>query len=317
MSIVAVKTADGTSVIDYLNGTKTGTLVYNVPINDKTAAYAATGLPQLFVGAPHPTEPALKLDNVTFSPIADSGGSTLTFQYSNNGRFGGNGTGQQPTPTEDLTDALWGWEESIERFQVPYQQLVSETVVQPTAAGQAPSTIEIFKWQFGEKKPLIVKQRKIIRPLTFNIKVDNVRVFDAGSDQADTVHNIRGRRYLFLGQNIRPLGKNVFNVSYRWELDNGVYLNADAVTNPGSLVGPFVPGTEPQTGCVIVLPQNRGASAYEPDEKNRVLLLSPFMQLVPLQSNSPGVLPCRIQEVPIYGDDPNGWRNLIGTEVLV
>lgn len=278
-----------------VDNSQSATRSYIAYTRDREAALLADGLPSLLPGTRHPDYPSMVIQSV--SPRLDGAIYRIDIQYAN--RTGSAGGGNTTTNPDDLNDHLWGWGMRVAEFIIPAQQKVVNKIAKPD------DTVAIKEtWQFLQKPPTI--QRRFIRRILriSGIEVVNSNAFDAIYEQAEKLHRIRGKQYLFVGGEVDNGGSgNVYSVTYTWEFDKGIRLPS----------GLFVGNNE----CLILKPDTAGPPGWsDPDASGCEGFLLPYHKLVSRASSDPEVEPNAIDQKLFYGIDDDGWRSLPGVGAL-
>jgi len=297
LSAILLDSSDGT-VRDLDRGTITARPRYFVSTNVEANALSDPGLPSLLPGSPHPQYPNLLLRTVAFTPSGGSGFVDLSYSSAS----GSTSNPQTPTPPDEIDGRRWRWSFRIGTTTIPRQQFVKKT--KPNTTG-GEDTFRV--WEFAQQNQLVVERVYIHRILDLNIEIQNVAQFDVVAFQRNKIHTINGVRYRYLGMENSNTGGTVYSVSHTWEQDIGIRLPASTL-NVGSLDSYYqipveVLGAQPDP--------------YAPAADGTLLYLFPYHHLDVAYSDDPLTTPHTVHAVATYGDDPDGWRSLPGSEAIL
>lgn len=209
---------------------------------------------------PHPDDPLMVINTVTFSPTGY--GTQVLAQYVPVEFL-------DPTPPEDTTGLDWtkiDTDHEDEDIDIPVFELVTKQF--PTAGG---GTEEKKVWK---RKDNAVPFRKsvVVHRLTVNATVSSglgvaaqFALTDLIKDQHNKIHTINGRKMLFRAGGTRRIEKDKYQFNYEWYEDPGIPYLLDfiirdndgiALNRPGlAIIGSEAfPVAGPFNGQLYVIP---------------------------------------------------------------
>ena len=297
MTAVLLDSSNGT-VRDLDRNTITARPRYFVSTNIEAIALTDPGLPSLLPGSPHPQYPNLLLRTVGFTPSGGSGFVDLSYSSAS----GNTSNPQTPTPPDEIDARRWRWSFRVGSTTIPRQQYVPK--VKPTTTG-GEETFNV--WEFAQQIPLVVERVYIHRILDLNIEIQNVSQFDVVAAQRNKIHTINGRRYRYIGMENNNTGGSVYAISHTWEQDFGIRL-------PASTLNAASTDSYYQIPLEVLASQS---DPYAPAADGTLLYLFPYHHLTIAYSNTPRTTPHIVRATATYGDDPDGWRSLPGSEAIL
>lgn len=229
--------------------------------------------------------PGTQWENMTADSIVVSTSPTPTTAYDATVNYSDNGQFRFPENRDETDSGYQSWSGGTadETTNLPYYSRVQVTI---------PFVGPSDQWVLREQ-PILEQRERFTRRVVVDA-ADLQAALNGLRSQANTVHTIYGRTYLFTGGTYMERDGGAFEFDYNWESDPGTPFDFDTASNPDvAMPGPFsVDGSQWNPAL--------GAAYFRP----------PYSFVVPAERSS-----LAFMAIIRYAVVPGGYTQLVGAGI--